>query len=94
MTQFTCDLSCLYHKINNNNELSVYFQVLNRLNVALMAFAHVNLELQVTSVINVLQIIGTLENSDVKPAAVYVRAVRITSPSVIKTPANVIVNRM
>ena len=59
-----------------------------------MAFAHVNLELRVTSVINVLQIIGTLETTGVKPAAVYVRAVRITNPSVIKSPANVIVNRM
>ena len=59
-----------------------------------MAFAHVNLELRVTSVINVLQTIGTLEITDVKPAAVYLRAVRITNPSVIKTPANVIVNRM
>ena len=59
-----------------------------------MASAHVNLELRVTSVINVLQTIGTLEVLDVKPAAVYVRAVRITSRSVIKTPANVIVNSM
>jgi hypothetical protein len=76
------------------NHVSVMSQVLNHLNVILMAFALVNLELRVTNVINVLQIIGTLETTGVKHAAVYVRAVRIMNPSVIKTPANVIVNRM